>query len=156
MIGTKSSVIKWLIDQPEKTYEVKEHHEKRSLSANSYYWTLLTKLAGVLHTSKDELHEIMLQRYGKYIVGKEGNIITATFSVDTDVSQLQGHYEFITDNGKFAAYRVIKGSHEYDTKEMSELLDGLISECQECDIETLTPAQLEELRGYEKQTHKGL
>lgn len=156
MIGKKSAVLKWLIDQPDKEYEINEHFDKRSRTANSYYWVLLTKLSGALHTSNDELHEIMLQRYGKYLTDVDGNTITVTVRCGVDIRRFGGHYVYYKDNGQFAAYMVLKGSHDYDTKEMSELLDGLISECKECGIETLTPSQLEELRGYEKQTIKSV
>lgn len=34
------------------------------------------------------------------------------------------------------------GSSTYDTKEMSTLIDGIVSECRELDIETETPEKL--------------
>lgn len=39
----------------------------------------------------------------------------------------------------------IKGSSQYNTREMSRLIDGLVSECKECGIETLTPEELERM-----------
>lgn len=45
---------------------------------------------------------------------------------------------------------MMKGSHEMDTAEMTRLLDGLIDECRQVGIETLTPAELERMR-YEAQ-----
>ena len=35
MKGTKADCIKFLLDAPDKTYEVREYHEKRSLDANA-------------------------------------------------------------------------------------------------------------------------
>ena len=35
-------------------------------------------------------------------------------------------------------------------KQFTRLLDGVISECKEVDIETLTPNELLKLEGYEK------
>ena len=43
------------------------------------------------------------------------------------------------------AYRLLKGSHTYDTKEMSELIDGTVSEAKELGIETLPPDELERM-----------
>jgi hypothetical protein len=150
MIGTKNDCMKFLIDAPDKQYEVKEHHEKRSLDANAYYWKLLTELAGKLHTSKTELHNIMLQRYGQPYIDGNGKIVSITVRADVDMTRIEGHWEPYSSNDTWAAYRMLRGSHTYNTKEMSQLIDGLVSECKECGIETLTPIQLSQLRGYEK------
>ena len=46
MIGTPKELIRWLLEQdPEKRFEVEEHHEKRSLQANAYAWVLIQKIA---------------------------------------------------------------------------------------------------------------
>lgn len=37
---------------------------------------------------------------------------------------------------------MLLGSSEYDTAEMSHLIEGLVNECKECCIETLTPDEL--------------
>ena len=39
-------------------------------------------------------------------------------------------------------YRVYRGSHTYNTKEMSLLIAGTVDECQAVGIETATPAEL--------------
>ena len=43
---------------------IKEYRKKRSLDANNYYWTLLTKLATVMKLSNPEAHNMMLYEYG--------------------------------------------------------------------------------------------
>ena len=40
---------------------------------------------------------------------------------------------------------MIKGSSEYDTKEMSSFIDGIISEAKGLGIETLPPEELERM-----------
>ena len=50
------------------------------------------------------------------------------------------------DGKPFIHYALIKGSHLYDSKEMSLLIDGIVSECKELGIETLTPAELERMK----------
>ena len=42
--------------------------------------------------------------------------------------------------------RIFKGSSEYDTREMSVLIDGVISEAKELDIETLPPHEIERMK----------
>ena len=43
------------------------------------------------------------------------------------------------------AYIIIRGSHTYNSKEMSTLLNGVIQEAQSLGIETMTPAEIEEM-----------
>ena len=38
------------------------------------------------------------------------------------------------------------GSSTYDTREMSVLIDGVVSECKELDIETISPTELREMK----------
>ena len=55
-----------LADGKELTAEIKQYRKKRSLNANALLWTLLQKMADVLHTTKDELYIQMLDRYGVF------------------------------------------------------------------------------------------
>ena len=40
----------------------------------------------------------------------------------------------------------MRGSHTYNTDEMSKLIDGAVSEAKDLDIETLTPNQIREMK----------
>ena len=149
MKGTKRDCIAFLLDAPDGTYQVKEYHEKRSLDANAYYWTLLTELAGVLRMDKDELHYLLLSRYSVPIE-VEGRHIAITLRSDIPTKYLPGYWIPIRDDGKFASYLRIKGSSDMDSKEFSRLLDGLIDECTEVGISTVLPMELEGMKGYVK------
>ena len=48
------------------------------------------------------------------------------------------------DNATF--YKVYRGSHTYDTKEMSLLIDGTVADAKELGIETITPAEIAEMK----------
>ena len=51
------------------------------------------------------------------------------------------------ENGKNVYfYRLYRGSHTYNTKEMAQLIDGTIQECKAQGIETATPKELEEMQ----------
>ena len=147
MIGKIKHCMVWLSMQDEsKTYEVKEYHEKRSNNANSYYWVLLTQLAGILRTSNEEAHFNIIKNYSKmYLVN---------LPEDVNPKHIFKYYEEFkkgTIKGNpVIQYKVYQPSSEMNTKEFSRLLDGLISECKELGIETKTPDQLRELEGYEK------
>ena len=43
------------------------------------------------------------------------------------------------------AYIVIRGSHTYNSKEMSQLINGVVQEAQNLDIETMTPTEIEQM-----------
>ena len=50
-------------------------------------------------------------------------------------------------NGKeFTHYRIYKGTSEYNTREMSIFIDGVVHEAQNLDIETKTPAEIERIK----------
>ena len=155
MIADRQAIIRWLTDQPDGVYEAKPHKAKRSLSANSYYWTLVTELAGHYRISRAEAHDMMLRRYGQYLTDLDGNLICVRVEPKTNMTAFEGHYEYDGNVDGMAVYRVIRGSHTYDSLEFSRLLDGLISDCQDAGIETLTPAEIQRLQGY-AQAHKSI
>lgn len=148
MIGEKAEVLKHLIDQPDGMYEVKPWHPKRSLTANAYYWKMLSELAGALRAARDEIHYELLRRYSVPYIGKNGLPVTTVTKSGTD--DLPGYWILREQRGPRSGYIRIKGSSDMDSKEFSRLLDGLISECNEVGVETLPPHEVEKLRGYEK------
>lgn len=143
MIGNAQAIIAWLFEQDkEKIFEIKEKKKKRSLTANSYYWSLLNQLASVMRMDNQECHFLMLKRYGQYEV----------VSIRSDVS-LHGYFKYYDEIGKgkvngkeFIHYKIYKGSSQMDSKEFAILLDGIRSECEEVGIPTLTPSEIAQLK----------
>lgn len=133
--------------------EVKEHREKRSLNANSYFHVLVDKIAEVQGVSHAEVHNLMIARYG-YMDKDIKNLILNDEIPWQKLESLHLRPTTATkvlDNGKlYRVYIVMRGSHTYDTKEMSRLIDGTVSEAQEIGIETLPPAELERLKSLWK------
>lgn len=139
-----------LADDREYSIKITECHNKRSLTANGYYWSLLDQLAAVCRTSDDEMHLLMLQRYGTVLTDEHGQAVIISTQAEIEGLPSGIYYKYIGDGwvgGKqFRHYKLIKGSRYYDTKEMARLIDGLVSECKEVGIETLTPEELARLR----------
>lgn len=142
MKGNPLQIIQWLYSQDkDKVFTIAEHKEKRSLNANNYYWKLVNEIANKLHTSKEEVHIRMLKRYSQseYISVLE----------EVDISKFVRYFEekntFIFNNRKFKSYLVFKRSRDMNTKEMSILIDGIVSEAKEMGIETLPPDELAKL-----------
>lgn len=116
--------------------------EKRSLDANAYFWQLATKIAEVLKTSKEEVYEECLQKYG-YL---DEPPITITVKAEVDMSRIDGHWKFIKSDGKFSAYIRIRGTSEYDSREMAHFIDMVIQDAKELGIETLPPEEIERMK----------
>ena len=135
--------------------KVTKHSEKRSLDANAYYWQLLTKLAAVLRISNSYAHNTMLRRYGvvEQIDGKPVFLVLPdTEEAEKKVDEAETYHIKPTSNVRegndgqmYRTYMLLKGSHEYTTAEMSRLISGLVDECKQCGIETMTPAELARL-----------
>lgn len=128
---------------------VRPWREKRSLTANSYYWILLTALSESLDTTKEELHEEMLRRYSKPLEDEDG-LIVATLPNRININKIAGHWKRWKGNATHTAYIMLKGSSEMDSKEFSYLVDRVIEECQEQGIQTMTPDEVARLDGYER------
>lgn len=125
---------------------VKKHKKKRSLDANAYAWVLMTKMANHkdIKSSKEEVYEEMLQKYGFLDKDDEG-YIAITIKKGIDVKRLGGHWKFYKSNGKFDSYLAIKGSSEYSSTEMATFIDGIVYECKHLGIETMTPIEIERM-----------
>lgn len=117
--------------------EIKKYHKKRSLDANAYMWMLVTKIAEVIKSSKDEVYEEMLQKYG-YCYQDDNGYITVTVKSCVDMTKVSGHWKLYRDSsdGKFKSYMMIKGTSEYDSKEMAHFLDMVVQDAKELGIET--------------------
>lgn len=147
--------------EDDRVYDVIEHKEKRSLSQNAYYWVLIGKVADKHRISKSRLHNNMLRHYGQrmfiddkpvivYLPDTEESENTAMESDTVHLKQTSSVME--GNNGiTYRAWVMLRGSHDYNTKEMTVLLDGLIQEAKQVDVEVLTPSQLEEMRRLEQQ-----
>ena len=125
----------------------KKFKNKRSLDANEYCWVIITKIANHpdINSSKEEIYEEMLQRYG-YLYQDEEGYISITVKHGVNMSKIEGHWKFYRSNGKFDSYLKLKGSSEYDTSEMAHFIDMVVQEAKELGIETLTPAKLERMK----------
>ena len=144
MTGTIDQIIQWLFQQDrDKEYEINEHKRKQSLNANAYCWVLITKIASKIRKSKEDVYMQMLKDYGtEDIISVKDNV---------DIGNYVKYYEPIGEskiNDKsFIHYRVYKGSSQYNTEEMSILIDGVVQEAMQLDIETMTPREIVELKG---------
>lgn len=145
--------------------EAKKYRKKRSLDANAYYWQLITKFAHCLGISKPAAHNLMLRSYG-YDEVMDGKLVYLVIP-DTDEAEekaLEAETYHIrptselrigTDGEIYRTYIMLRGSSTYNAKEMSCLIEGLVSACKEIGIETLPPEEIDRMMAvYEKNWRK--
>ena len=127
--------------------ELKKRRERRSLTSNAYAWVLITKIAQSMRPplNKNDVYVEMLKRYG------QGDIVTIQKERLDGVLRAFDYYEQKgtgTVNGKeFIHMMVYVGSSQYNTKEMSVFIDGIVNEAKELGIETMTPDELRKMVG---------
>jgi hypothetical protein len=143
MIGHPKQLIPYLVTlDDEKVYEVKEHKNKRSLDANAYYWVLVNKIASALNQSKDFVHRSMLKQYGETY----SLLLPAEYNITGLIKYYEEESTIKKGDKLFKSYKAYLPSSEMDSKQMSVLIDGIVSEAKSMDIETMTPNQIEELK----------
>lgn len=139
--------------------EIKRWIDKRTLTANSYYWQLVTEMAKALSKldpeapkiTNAEVHNRLLRDYGAF--AEFGNRPVRLEILDTEEAEeqtLQDHYFHIYPTAElvfkgeetYRVYYLLKGSHEMTKEEFGRLLDGLIEECKNLGVETETPDEI--------------
>lgn len=128
-----------------------KYRQKRSLDANAYYWKLVTEIAEAVKSSKTEVHNQLLSDYGQLEMA-DGSVVSVMLKEEIDwkkVTQLHLRPTVnVMENSKgtlFRCYLVVRGSHTYDSREMSVLIKGAAEEARQLGIETLTPDELQRI-----------
>lgn len=120
-----------LSEKSEVEIEIKGISKKRSNEANRLFWEIVGKIADKLRTTKEEIYFRQLQRYG------QGITITVKEGVDLEKAGFK-YFTRLRDglvNGhKVVAYRMFIGSSQYNTMEMSVLIDGTMQDAKELGI----------------------
>ena len=134
MIGTAMEVIAWLSTQKDgQTFDCDYHKEKRSLSANSIYFKMVGQMAKALRLSNHAMHNQLLRKYGvpQLIDGEEVWIaLPDTPETERQVEEDEyNHFQPTMRRTKSKRwYLLLKPSHEFNTSEMSRLIDGAADE----------------------------
>lgn len=137
-----------LRDCEKLSVKIVRYRKKRSLDANAYFHVLVGKIAEAVNSSKPSVKNLLLSKYGQYEI-QDDSIVHLIIREDIDVSEMEEIHLAATsavrtlDDGKlYRVYRVIRGSHTYDSHEMSKLIEGTVSEAKDLGIETVTPDEI--------------
>lgn len=160
MTGTALECIAWLSIQKDGQFDVSIHKEKRSLNANALYWSMCNQLAKALMLSNPAMHNQLLRRYGsrKLIDNEEVWIaLPDTKATERQIEEDEFNHFLPTmkRTGSKRWYILLKPSHEFDTAEMSRLIEGVADEMRQCGLVPPMDEQIQKaLERYEKRRHE--
>jgi len=140
---------------PKYLFSIFKRRQRRSLSANSYAWVLISKITekmsnkfdkgkNAINTvySKEEIYLEMLKHYGQSTI----------VSVRSDIP-VKGFFKYFEEIGsgtvegkKFTHYKIYQGSSEYTQQEMGVLIDGICQTAVDLGIQIMTPDEIEKMK----------
>lgn len=128
--------------------EMKKYRQKRSLDANAYFHVLVGKIADALTISKAKAKNVLICKYGQPFLLTDGSPLFYKTNAPEEFMWEQEtlHAIPIKYDGVATFYKIYRGSHTYNTKEMSVLIDGTVADAKELEIETLPPAELQAMK----------
>ena len=141
-----------LRDKEKLDIEIKPHRERRSLDANAYFHVLVGRIADKTNTSKAKIKNILLGRYGQPQEVTEGvaAVIKTNIPIEAAYEMEEPHLKYIKyekeNDVEVFFYKLIRGSHTYNTHEMSVLIDGTVADAKELGIDTMSPVELSQLK----------
>lgn len=125
---------------------------KRSLNANNYHWMLCEQMAKILKVSKYEVHNQLMIDYGTDWLDETGSPVYVLMKDNERYLRKETEHYRPTDaveDRKGVWYRwfvLLLPSHLMNSKEMSDLIDGTVSEAKELGIDTRTPDEIERMK----------
>lgn len=149
--GKAIDIITHLMDaDKEILWDLSLHKDKkkRSLDSNAYFHVLCDKLRQKLGISMARCKNHLIADYGQMMYLEEGvPLIYKTNAPEDYMMELETIHtkcvKVTEENDKpVYFYRVYRGSHEYNTNEMAQLIKGTVEECELQGIQTATPDEL--------------
>lgn len=129
--------------------ELKEHRKKRSMNANNYFWQLVDQIAERLGREKEELYLEYVKRVGPFKDFTLSEDEAKTFRVAWSMLGKGWPTEQVdySPSGREVIVRAYYGSSQYNTRQMSRLIDMAVEDAKDLGIEVLTPMELDRLKG---------
>ena len=126
---------------------IKKWRNKRSKDQNAYFHVLVNEIAGCTGESDEQVKQRLVLEYGTIDKDADGNNVAFKALPGVDFTKYYKYARYVESrveagNGHqivFNVYLVYKPTQEMDTKEMTRLIEGAISEAKELGIDTDTP-----------------
>lgn len=135
------------------TLKVDKFRKRRSLDANAYLWKLCSLIAdklsedGVPHT-KEEIYQKAIKARGIY---REQGELPIEFAKTSRTAWEMLGTGWVTEqvdfepDGDRVIVRYYYGSSQYNTKQMSRVIDWLVDECRQQNIPTKSQEEIDSL-----------
>lgn len=146
-----SDELEKLCEYDRLSVKIGKYTQKRSLSANAYFHVLVSQIAKSINATNTEVKNRLIREYGAYeYIGEHIPTFRLKAEYEDDMLNREGiHVTPIgreVENGcEYVRMAFMRGSHTYDTAEMSRLIDGTVEEAKQCGIETLPPREIERM-----------
>lgn len=138
-----------VLQTKELTCVLKQFTRKRSLDSNAYFHLLCGKIAAALNVSIDRAKNHLIASYGQYEY-IDDKIPIYLFKAEYEENMLNRadiHFKVIgrdvINSCEYVKVAVMRGSHTYDTQEMSQLINGTVQDAKDLGIETVSPQELQ-------------
>lgn len=160
MNGTVLECIAFLSRQTSGTWSVEPYREKRSLNANALYFKMVTEMARALHLTNACMHNQLLRKYGVHqIIGGQEVWVALPDTKETEKDVDEDEYNHLQATAKKTRsvrwYILLKPSHEFDTAEMSRLIEGTAAEMREMGLTPPMDKDIQKAIERYERGHKG-
>ena len=115
------------------------HRNRRSIDANAFLWACLGEIARAISSDTWSIYLYMLERYGKFT-----HILVKPEAVE-QVRKVWRETKIVGEKDGMIQMLCFFGSSTYNTKEFSQLLDGVVSEMKEMHLETPPDEEMKRL-----------
>lgn len=122
-------------------YDIAPTKKKRSINANDYMWALCTDIADSVGDTKENVYRDAIAHVGVYrdfhniVISEAPSLRTAWEMIGTGWVTEQVDFE---PDGEHVVIRAYYGSSQYNTRQMSRLLNWIIQQAQNLGIDTDT------------------
>lgn len=135
--------------QKDMSIEIKRIYNRRSLDANAYFHFLVNKLARFYNISDDEMKIKMNLQYGTIARDEKNKCIGVKIPANVDIKKFYKYAKWFGDciegGIKFNKYLFYKQTHTLNTKEMSDLIEGVVQECIDMGIPVKTEKEIKDM-----------
>lgn len=132
-------------EEEKLTIKIDKYKERRSLNANAYFHSLVNRLGRYFNISDDEMKIKINLQYGTIAKDDNGKILGAKVPKGMDIKKYYPYAKWYKDDEGFDCYLFYKRTHELNTLEFSQLLNGVVQECKDVGIQTLDDIEIQRL-----------
>lgn len=120
--------------------------KRRSKQANAYCWELLTKIAELIGSTKEDIYREYIRQKGIYREITINNSAVSTFTHLWQERGLGWICETLDKDEKETTIYAYYGSSSYNTKQMSDFIDYIVQEAKGLGIPTETPDEIAKMK----------